>query len=74
LRGKKETEGTVDVSYLDVYNVHEWDAYLMSAVDVGCPKSKVWDALVPEVADSLLASIDKEGAPESDLGGVGAAH
>jgi hypothetical protein len=46
----------------------------MSAVDVGCPKSKVWDGLAPEVADSLLASIDNEGAPESDLGGVGAAH
>ena len=46
----------------------------MSAVEVDCPKSNVCVELVPEVEDSLLASTDKEGAPESDRGGVGAAH
>ena len=46
----------------------------MSAVEVVGPKSNDCVELVPEVEDSLLASIDKEGAPESDLGGVGAAH
>ena len=46
----------------------------MSAVEVLCPKSNVCVGLVPEVVDSLLASIDREAAPESDLGGVGAAH
>ena len=46
----------------------------MSADEVVGPKSNDCVELVPEVEDSLLASIDKEGAPESDLGGVGAAH
>jgi hypothetical protein len=46
----------------------------MSAVEVVCPKSNVCVELVPEVVDSLLASMDNEGAPESDLGGVGAVH
>ena len=46
----------------------------MSAVDVELLKSNVCAEVAAEVADSLLASMDNEGAPESDLGGVGAAH
>jgi hypothetical protein len=50
------------------------DAYLMSAVDVDWPKSKGCVEPLPETVDSLAASTESEGAPESDLGGVGADH
>ena len=75
LRGKEEPEGTGDVSYLrHLQALYAGSTYLMSAVEEVCPKSNVCVELIPEVVDSLLASIDREGAPESDLGGVGAAH
>lgn len=47
----------------------------MSAFDVDWPKSKgCVEPLLEAVVDSLVASTESEGAPESDRGGVGADH